>query len=89
LDKEQRLVGFGGAALTADDGNGETRASTKQRDENRQRRRVREAAKRKLQQAEQAHGRALAKAERAQAELNRAAAELEEARERERALSSS
>src|SRR2546423_14368837 len=56
LAKEQQLVGFGGVALTADDGKSRTRASTKQRDENRQRGRDRDAAKRKLQQAEQAHG---------------------------------
>jgi hypothetical protein len=99
LDKEQQLVGFGGAALAPDDGKrqttaaeskrgGEARDAIKQRDEDRRRRREREAAKRKLQQTEQAHGRALAEAERAQAELKRAAAELREARERDQALSS-
>jgi hypothetical protein len=92
LDKEQQLVGFGGATLV-DDGKDRTKAAnvqgddgareaTKQRDEDRRRRAEREAAKRKLQQAERAHGRALAAAERAQAELRRAAAELRKARER-------
>jgi hypothetical protein len=98
LDKEQRLVGFGRAGLVADDREGQTKAAkgkggreareaSKKRDEDRRRRREHEAAKRKLQQAEQAHGRAVAEAERARAELKRAAVELREARERDQALS--
>jgi hypothetical protein len=90
LDREQKLVGFGGAALVADDGKGRTKAATGKGDDEarRSRRRgERAAAKRKLQQAERAHGRAVDEAERAQAELRRAAAELRKAREREQALS--
>jgi hypothetical protein len=93
LDREQQLVGFGAAALVADDRKGRTKAAkvqgddgareaTKQRDEDRRRRAEREAAKRRLQQAERAHGRAVAEAERAQAELRRAAADLRKARGR-------
>jgi hypothetical protein len=98
LDKERQLVGFGGAALLADDDRDEAksaegtggvggREAAKRRDADRRRRREREAAKRKLQQAERAHVRAVAEAERAQAELRRAEAELRAAREREHALS--
>jgi hypothetical protein len=91
LEKEQQLVGFGGAALVADDGTSQktaadTREAAKQRDEDRKRRRERVAAKRKLEQAEQAHERAVAEAQRAQAELKRAEVELREASERDRAL---
>ena len=86
LDKEQRLVGFGGAALVAGEGKAETKRA-RQRDDDRQRRREREAAKRKFEQAERAHERALAEAERAQTDLKRAEAELQEARERDEALS--
>ena len=88
LEREQQLVGFGGAALVADDGKDATKPA-KQRDEDRRRRREREAASRKLQQAERAHERAVAEAERAQADLERAEAQLREARARDQALSTS
>jgi hypothetical protein len=82
LDREQQLVGLGGAALVADEGAGRKKAAKGKGDEDRRRRGEREAAKRRLQQAERAHGRAVAEAERAQAELRRAAAELRKAKER-------
>jgi hypothetical protein len=96
LDKEQRLVGFAGAALIPDDPGelrvpskaraGGTREAPQPRGEHRRRRREREAAKRALEQAERAHERALADAQRAQSELERAEDRLRKARDRDREL---
>jgi len=83
LDKEQRLVGFGGAALTADKPV-QTRES---RDAAKGRARERDAAKREREQAERSHERARADAQRAQTELERAEKRLREARAREQELS--
>jgi hypothetical protein len=83
LTKEQRLVGFGGAALTPHRANEAPAA----RGDQRRRRRDREAATREREQAEKAHQRAVADAQQAQTELDRAEKRLQEARERERALS--
>src|SRR5436190_4045738 len=94
LDKEQRLVGFGGAALTADDRVGKpepTEAGKGKappaRGEQRHLRRERDAAQREREQAERSHERALAEAQRAQTELERTEKRLREAREREQELS--
>jgi hypothetical protein len=81
LEKEQRLVGFGGAALTADD-EFEEREARQSRGEQRRLRREREVAKRELEQAERAHERAVADARRAQTDLQRAEERLQQARER-------
>jgi hypothetical protein len=98
LDKEQRLVGFAGAALIQDDQGGKpapseasarrTREAPQPRGEgeHRRRRRERDAAKRGLEQAERAHERALAEAQRAQTELERAEDRLQKARDRDREL---
>jgi hypothetical protein len=86
LDKEQRLVGFGGAALIPGD-RGEKRDAAPARSEQRRQRREREAAQREREQAERSHERALAEAQRAQTELERAEKRLHEAREREQELS--
>src|SRR5436190_12842814 len=95
LDKEQRLVGFGGA-LTADDrvgkpepteaGKGKAREVPPARGEQRHLRRERDAAQREREQAERSHERALAEAQRAQTELERTEKRLREAREREQEL---
>jgi hypothetical protein len=97
LDKERRLMGFGGAVLMADDqvgkreskpaAAGNARAASQSRAEQRRLRRERDAAKRQLEQAERAHERALADAQRAQTELERAEQRLHDAREREQELS--
>lgn len=86
LDREQRLVGFGGVALSADD-RVEKREAPPARGEQGRRRREREAAQREREQAERSHERALADAQRAQTELERAEKRLHEAREREQELS--
>jgi hypothetical protein len=83
LTKEQRLVGFGGAALTPD----RAVAAPQPRGDQRRRRRERETATRERDQAEKAHQHALAEAQRAQTELERAEKRLHEAREREQELS--
>ena len=83
LDKEQRLVGFGGAALTADD----QVAKRASREAAKGRARERDAAKREREQAERSHKRALADAQRAQTELERTEKRLHEARDREKELS--
>jgi hypothetical protein len=83
LTKEQRLVGFGGAALTPDRADEAPAA----RGDQRRRRRDREAATREREQAEKAHQRAVANAQQAQTDLDRAEKRLQEAREREQALS--
>jgi hypothetical protein len=82
LTKEQRLVGFGGAALTPD----ESAEPPQPRAEQRAQRREREAATREREQAEKAHDRAVADAQEAQTALDRAEKRLHEAREREREL---
>jgi hypothetical protein len=82
LTREQRLVGFGGAALTPD----RAAEPPPARDDQRRRRREREAAAREREQAERAHQRAVADAQRAQAELERAEKRLHEATEREQEL---
>jgi hypothetical protein len=83
LDKERRLVGFGGAALTAD----EPVQAHEARDAAKGKERERDAAKRDREQAERAHKRALADAQRAQTELERAETRLHETRDREKELS--
>jgi hypothetical protein len=83
LTKEQRLVGFGGAALTPD----RTAEPSPPRGDQRRRRREREAATRARELADKAHQQALAEAQRAQTELERAEKRLHEAREREQELS--
>jgi hypothetical protein len=83
LDREQRLVGFGGSTLTADDPV-EKRES---RDAAKGAARERDAAKREREQAERSHERALADAQRARSELERAEQRLHDAREREKELS--
>ena len=83
LDKEQRLVGFGGAALTPE----EPVRTRDARDAAKGRARERDAAEREREQAERHHERALADAQRAQAELGRAEKRLREARDREQELS--
>ncbi len=80
LTKEQRLVGFGGAALNPE------RTAQPRAEERRPSRREREAATRAREQAEKAHERALAEAQRAQTELQRAEERLHDAREREEEL---
>ena len=97
LDKEQRLVGFGGAALSADDPGARAeskeapranaRQAPKPSGEQRRLRRERDAATRELEAAERAHERALADAQRAQTELERAEKRLSHARDREQELS--
>jgi hypothetical protein len=97
LDKEQRLVGFGGAALSADDPGARAeskeapkanaRQAPKPSGEQRRLRRERDAATRELEAAERAHERALADAQRAQTELERAEKRLSDARDREQELS--
>lgn len=82
LTKEQRLVGFGGAALTPDD----AAEAPRPRAEQRSRRREREAAKREREQAEKAHERAVADAQQAQTALGRAEKRLREASAREQEL---
>jgi hypothetical protein len=82
LTKEQRLVGFGGAALTPDDGV----EAPQPRAEQRARRREREAAEREREQAEKAHQRAVADAQQAQADLKGAEKRLQQARKREQEL---
>jgi hypothetical protein len=96
LDKEQRLVGFAGAALTTDDrvekhesrevAAGNAREAAQSRAEQRRLRRERDAAKRELEQAKRGHERALADAQHAQTELERAERRLHKAREREQEL---
>jgi hypothetical protein len=86
LEKEQRLVGFGGAALTAD-APGKKREPKETAEEPRRLRRERDAARRDREQAERSHDRALADAQRAQTELERAEKRLHEARDREKELS--
>ena len=83
LDKEQRLVGFGGAALTPE----EPVRARDARDAAKGRARERDAAQHEREQAERSHERALADAQRAQAELERAEQRLREARDREQELS--
>jgi hypothetical protein len=97
LDKEQRLVGFGGAALSAEDQGAragsqdadkpKARETPKPSGEQRRLRRERDAAHRELEAAERAHERALADARRAQTDLQRAEKRLRAAREREQELS--
>jgi hypothetical protein len=95
LDKEQRLVGFAGAALIPDEPDekrkpdrapGRSREAPQPRGEHRQMRRERDAAKRDLEQAERTHERALADAQRAQTELERAEDRLRKARDRDAEL---
>lgn len=83
LDKEQRLVGFGGAALTPE----EPVRTRGAREAAEGRARERDAAKREREQAERSHQRALAEAQRAQTDLERAEKRLREARDREQELS--
>jgi hypothetical protein len=83
LDKEQRLVGFAGAALTAE----RPVKARDSRDAAKGRARERDAAKREREQAERSHERALTDAQRAQTELERAERRLREARDREKELS--
>jgi hypothetical protein len=96
LDKEQRLVGFAGAALVTDDrvkkresrevAAGNARQAAQSRGEQRRLRRERDAAKRELEQAKRGHERAQADAQHAHAELERAERRLHKAREREQEL---
>jgi hypothetical protein len=83
LTKEQRLVGFGGAALTPD----RTVAAPQPLGGQHRQRRERETATREREQAEKAHERAVTDAQQAQTELERAEKRLHEAREREQELS--
>jgi hypothetical protein len=83
LDKEQRLVGFGGAALTPE----EPAQTRHERDAAKGRARERDAATREREQAERSHERALADAQRTQTELERAEKRLRDARDREQELS--
>ena len=82
LTKEQRLVGFGGAALTPD----EAVEPAQPRAEQRARRREREAAERERELAEKAHDRAVVDAQQAQTALGRAEKRLHEARRLEQEL---
>jgi hypothetical protein len=82
LTREQRLVGFGGVALTSD----EAVEPPQPRAEQRARRRSREAAEREREQAEKAHDRAVADAHQAQTALERTEKRLHEARQREQEL---